>query len=294
MRKLSGGLTSAGPPHARSPDLPHRVRLHGLAGLVCRVEHRALRAYLQWQADARIAVRLDGNRRAPAQDANGRTGQPRAGRGRRRRVHECTGHGTVPGTRCSCLLRRLLPLPDRPANLPLHAARARGPGGRPWRPGARIHGRPAGRPSERPRFLEGSARGFLGPGQADGRADRPLRRGDTARRCRRHWREQQTVVLMSYLLSAVGGGQIPALLDSAWKALAPGGRLIIHDFMLHEDREGPLSAALFFLSYLALRTDPISFTAGELKPLLAARGFTHISSGEMIPEITGFILAQKV
>ena len=108
------------------------------------------------------------------------------------------------------------------------------------------------------------------------------------------WPEQQTVVLMSYLLSAVGGGQIPALLDSAWKALAPGGRLIIHDFMLHEDREGPLSAALFFLSYLALRTDPISFTAGELTPLLSARGFTHISSGEMIPEITGFILAQKV
>jgi len=107
------------------------------------------------------------------------------------------------------------------------------------------------------------------------------------------WPEQQTVVLMSYLLSAVGGGQIPALLDAAWKALAPGGRLIIHDFMLHEDREGPLSTALFFLSYLALRTDPISFTAGELKPLLATRGFTHISSGEMIPEITSFILAQK-
>jgi len=108
------------------------------------------------------------------------------------------------------------------------------------------------------------------------------------------WPEQQTVVLMSYLLSAVGGDQIPALLDSAWKALAPGDRLIIHDFMLHEDRSGPVSAALFFLSYLALRTDPISFTADELAPLLVARGFTRISSGEMIPEITSFILAQKV
>jgi 2-hydroxy-4-(methylsulfanyl)butanoate S-methyltransferase len=107
------------------------------------------------------------------------------------------------------------------------------------------------------------------------------------------WPARQDVVLMSYLLSAVGGDDIPALLDAAWAALAPGGRVIVHDFMLREDRAGPLSATLFFLSYLGLRTDAVSFSAGELVPMLEARGFRGIVSAEMIPEITSYIVAEK-
>ena len=107
------------------------------------------------------------------------------------------------------------------------------------------------------------------------------------------WPTGQDVVLLSYLLSAVGGDDIPVLLDRAWEALSPGGRLIIHDFMLADDRSGPLSAAVFFLSYLSLRTDSESFTVAELTPLMEEGGFSNIQSGEMIPEITSFIIGAK-
>jgi ubiquinone/menaquinone biosynthesis C-methylase UbiE len=104
------------------------------------------------------------------------------------------------------------------------------------------------------------------------------------------WPRGQDLVLMSYLLSAVGGDDIISLLRRARTALAPGGRVIVHDFMLDEDRAGPFSAAGFFLQYLTLRTDAVSFSAGDAARWLGEAGFEKIETGTMIPEITGFAL----
>jgi 2-hydroxy-4-(methylsulfanyl)butanoate S-methyltransferase len=106
------------------------------------------------------------------------------------------------------------------------------------------------------------------------------------------WPSDQDVVLMSYLLSAVGAADIPVLLDRARGALAPGGRIIVHDFMLDADRSGPFSAAGFFLQYLTLRIDSVSFTASEVAGWLGAAGFAEVASGTMIPEITGYAIAR--
>jgi SAM-dependent methyltransferase len=107
------------------------------------------------------------------------------------------------------------------------------------------------------------------------------------------WPEGQDVVLMSYLLSAVGGGDIAPLLARARRALAPGGRLIVHDFMLDDDRGGPMPAAVFFLFYLSLRTDPVSFTAADIKRRCAEAGFAEIADAVLIPEITKTVIARK-
>jgi len=107
------------------------------------------------------------------------------------------------------------------------------------------------------------------------------------------WPERQDVVLMSYLLSAVGGGHIAPLLARAHRALAPGGRLIVHDFMLDDDRGGPMPAAVFFLFYLSLRTDPVSFTAADIKRHCAEAGFADIADAVLIPEITKTVVARK-
>lgn len=107
------------------------------------------------------------------------------------------------------------------------------------------------------------------------------------------WPDGQDAVLMSYLLSAVGGGDIPTLLRRAWRSLKPGGRVFIHDFMLDEDRSGPVAAAAFFLSYLALRTDPVSFSAAEVKGWLEAEGFAGVRDQVMIPEITRIATGEK-
>ena len=107
------------------------------------------------------------------------------------------------------------------------------------------------------------------------------------------WPAEQDVVLLSYLLSAVAGTDIPGLYERAWRALAPGGRLIVHDFMLDDDRAGPISAALWFLQYLSVRTDSTSFSAAELHRALAAQGFTDIAAAVLISEITKYISARK-
>jgi ubiquinone/menaquinone biosynthesis C-methylase UbiE len=104
------------------------------------------------------------------------------------------------------------------------------------------------------------------------------------------WPRAQDLVLMSYLISAVGGADISPLLRRARAALAPGGRVIVHDFMLDEDRSGPFSAAGFFLFYLTLRTDAVSFTAADVARWLAEAGFENIETGPMIPEITGTVI----
>lgn len=107
------------------------------------------------------------------------------------------------------------------------------------------------------------------------------------------WPAEQDVVLMSYLLGAVGGGDITPLLQKAWHALKPSGKLILHDFMLEDDRSGPTAAAGFFLSYIAIRTDSVSFTAAELKEWTETAGFTDVESAVMIPEITKIVTATK-
>lgn len=107
------------------------------------------------------------------------------------------------------------------------------------------------------------------------------------------WPSGQDVVFMSYLLSAVAGGDLPMLLDRAFAALRPGGRLILHDFMLDQTRSGPRSAALFFLFYLVNQPDAVSFTVNELSPLIAEAGFSDLCHQVMIPDITMMVQATK-
>jgi ubiquinone/menaquinone biosynthesis C-methylase UbiE len=107
------------------------------------------------------------------------------------------------------------------------------------------------------------------------------------------WPGGQDVVLMSYLLSAVAEASIPLLFRKAWDALRPGGRLLIHDFMLDDDETGPALAALWFLQYLSGRVDGISFSAASLAAPLESQGFEGLSNKIIIPEITKLVACAK-
>jgi ubiquinone/menaquinone biosynthesis C-methylase UbiE len=107
------------------------------------------------------------------------------------------------------------------------------------------------------------------------------------------WPGDQDVILMSYLLSAVGQSEIPVLFSKAYEALTPGGLLVIHDFMLDDDRDGPALAALWFVQYLAYRIDSVSFTAAALSDLLADQGFVKESEQVLIDEITKVLVCSK-
>lgn len=104
------------------------------------------------------------------------------------------------------------------------------------------------------------------------------------------WPDGQDVVLMSYLFSGVPGETHAGLIAQAFKVLNPGGVVLIHDFIVNEDRTGPGLAALWQLQHTAFTPEARSLDAGWLEGALATAGFQDVSVGAMIPEMT--MLAQ--
>jgi ubiquinone/menaquinone biosynthesis C-methylase UbiE len=111
------------------------------------------------------------------------------------------------------------------------------------------------------------------------------------------WPAGQHVVLMSYLLSALGDGEpdseVEAVLAKAHDCLEPGGLLVVHDFMLDDAGSGPAAATLWFLQYLAYQPDATSFSAAELSGRLCRAGFVPQPAIALIPGVTTVILANR-
>lgn len=107
------------------------------------------------------------------------------------------------------------------------------------------------------------------------------------------WPTEQSAVLMSYLLSGVPGEKIGQLLRSAWASLEPGGRLMIHDFMVDADRKGPTLAALWQLQHMAFTPDSQSLSLAWLAEQLKQAGFEIELRDELIPGMTKLIVGRK-
>jgi len=107
------------------------------------------------------------------------------------------------------------------------------------------------------------------------------------------WPTGQSAVLMSYLLSGVPGDRINDLIEAAWNSLEPGGKLMIHDFMVDADRRGPTLAALWQLQHMAFTPDAQSLSLGWLDARLRERGFEIAERGELIPGMTKLIVGVK-
>jgi ubiquinone/menaquinone biosynthesis C-methylase UbiE len=107
-----------------------------------------------------------------------------------------------------------------------------------------------------------------------------------------NWPRSQDVVLMSYLLSGVAGSVIDGLIARAFQALEPGGRLLVHDFMVDDDRSGPPNAALWFMTLL-FDPEAISFTPSGLVRAVEGAGFVNASVRDLIPGITRLLVARK-
>jgi hypothetical protein len=106
-------------------------------------------------------------------------------------------------------------------------------------------------------------------------------------------RAGQDVVLLSYLLSAVSARGVDQLLARAFTALAPGGRIVLHDFMVDDEGRGPVTAALWLVNALIIDPDVLRLSPGLLAQRLLAQGFERPEHAEVIPGITRAITAVK-
>lgn len=107
------------------------------------------------------------------------------------------------------------------------------------------------------------------------------------------WPTGLDAVLMSYLLSGVPGSSIDALLGKALASLNPGGRLLVHDFMVEADRRGPALAALWQLQHMAFTPDAHSLSVGRLIETGRRCGFEIDDSMELIPAMTKLVVLRK-
>jgi cyclopropane fatty-acyl-phospholipid synthase-like methyltransferase len=99
--------------------------------------------------------------------------------------------------------------------------------------------------------------------------------------------------LLSYLLSAVSARGVDRLLARAFAALTPGGRIVLHDFMVDDEGRGPATAALWLVNALMIDPDVARFSPGFLEQRLLAQGFERPEHAEVIPGITRAITAVK-
>ena len=100
------------------------------------------------------------------------------------------------------------------------------------------------------------------------------------------WPEAQDAILMSYLFSGVPGAAHPRLIERAYDHLAPGGRYMVHDFVVNETRDGPKLAALWQLQHTAFTPTARSLDDATLRREMTAAGFANVHVQPMIPGLT--------
>ena len=87
------------------------------------------------------------------------------------------------------------------------------------------------------------------------------------------WPGGHDVVLMSYVWSAVGGGDIAVLARRAFDALPAGGLVLVHDFMVDNAHGEPPFAAWYLLQSVLDNPDAVCLTPAFVEAALRQAGF---------------------
>ncbi|KAL1500481.1 hypothetical protein AB1Y20_013138 [Prymnesium parvum] len=103
------------------------------------------------------------------------------------------------------------------------------------------------------------------------------------------------VVLMSYISGSVPESIIGALYANAYKALKPGGRLLVHDFMVDNSLDGPPLGALWALQHVTVNADGLGLCPQGVIERMGSAGFdpSACETMEMITGLTKLIVAYK-
>ena len=101
------------------------------------------------------------------------------------------------------------------------------------------------------------------------------------------------LVLMSYISGSVPEPIIGALYKNAFKALKPGGRLLVHDFMVNDSLDGPALGSLWALQHVTVNADGLGLCPQNIISRMEDAGFKDCEHMEMIHGMTKLIVAHK-
>ncbi|TVM15998.1 SAM-dependent methyltransferase [Oceanidesulfovibrio indonesiensis] len=84
------------------------------------------------------------------------------------------------------------------------------------------------------------------------------------------------VVWMSHILHSEGFDACREMIRKAAESLQPGGLLLVHDFYLNDDKDGPVQPALFSLNMLVRTQDGRSYSEAEVREMLEEAGLENV------------------
>ncbi|MGK3747169.1 MAG: pimeloyl-ACP methyl ester carboxylesterase/ubiquinone/menaquinone biosynthesis C-methylase UbiE [Bacillariaceae sp.] len=105
--------------------------------------------------------------------------------------------------------------------------------------------------------------------------------------------ESFDVVLMSYVSGSIPSDALSGLYQNAFRALRPGGMVVIHDFFVDNNGEGPKNAALWALTHVTVNPEGMGLRPGRIVKLLTENGLISPKVEDMIPGTTQLIVATK-
>ena len=101
------------------------------------------------------------------------------------------------------------------------------------------------------------------------------------------------VVVMASNLPQYEPALIRLVVGKAFAALAPGGEMHLVGETLHDDRRGPLSAALWGLNEAVFSSTGLAHTESEVKGYLQDSGFTDVAVHPFVPGVLSRIVGRK-
>ena len=84
------------------------------------------------------------------------------------------------------------------------------------------------------------------------------------------------VAILGHILHSEGEKRSRLLLKKIFEALAPGGTLAIAEFLVNEDRTGPMNGLIFAVNMLVQTTAGNTYSFAEIRAWLQEAGFTNV------------------
>lgn len=100
------------------------------------------------------------------------------------------------------------------------------------------------------------------------------------------------LVLITGFLHMFGPATVEAVLVKARPSLAPGGAVIVVDFLPNDDRISPPMQAAFSLRMLLATTEGRAYTEAEFRNLFAKAGFPHVDRYDLEPSPLSALVAR--